>query len=47
MTGAGKIDVHAHYLPDSYRDALARRGHAQPDGIPGDPGRGRPRSTWR
>jgi predicted TIM-barrel fold metal-dependent hydrolase len=28
------IDVHAHYLPDSYRDALADHGHSQPDGFP-------------
>ena len=34
MTGAGKIDVHAHYLPDFYRDALDQQGHAQPDGFP-------------
>jgi predicted TIM-barrel fold metal-dependent hydrolase len=29
----GKLDVHAHYLPESYRDALARTGHGQPDGM--------------
>jgi 6-methylsalicylate decarboxylase len=29
-----KIDVHAHYLPDFYRDALAEHGHGQPDGFP-------------
>jgi len=28
------IDVHAHFLPDSYRTALAANGHAQPDGFP-------------
>jgi len=27
------IDVHAHYLPDSYRTALTAAGHAQPDGM--------------
>jgi predicted TIM-barrel fold metal-dependent hydrolase len=27
------IDVHAHYLPDFYRDALVAAGQAQPDGI--------------
>ena len=35
---AVKIDVHAHYLPDGYRAALRRAGHAQPDGMPCDPG---------
>jgi predicted TIM-barrel fold metal-dependent hydrolase len=29
-----KIDVHAHYLPDFYRDALRAHGHDQPDGFP-------------
>ncbi len=29
-----KIDVHAHYLPDFYRDALREHGHDQPDGFP-------------
>jgi predicted TIM-barrel fold metal-dependent hydrolase len=33
----GKIDVHAHYLPQVYRDALEAAGQAQPDGIPGLP----------
>ena len=28
------IDVHAHFLPDSYRAALVANGHAQPDGFP-------------
>jgi predicted TIM-barrel fold metal-dependent hydrolase len=28
------IDVHAHYLPAFYREALLRRGHGQPDGFP-------------
>jgi predicted TIM-barrel fold metal-dependent hydrolase len=28
------IDVHAHYLPDFYREALLQHGHAQPDGFP-------------
>jgi predicted TIM-barrel fold metal-dependent hydrolase len=32
-----KIDVHAHYLPDGYRSALARAGHEQPDGMPSIP----------
>lgn len=34
MTVAGKIDVHAHYLPGPYRDLLVGAGHAQPDGMP-------------
>jgi 6-methylsalicylate decarboxylase len=29
-----KIDVHAHYLPDLYREALQAAGHEQPDGFP-------------
>jgi 6-methylsalicylate decarboxylase len=28
------IDVHAHYLPASYREALVDNGHGQPDGFP-------------
>jgi 6-methylsalicylate decarboxylase len=28
------IDVHAHYLPESYRAALLDHGHGQPDGFP-------------
>jgi predicted TIM-barrel fold metal-dependent hydrolase len=28
------IDVHAHYVPDGYRDALVAHGHGQPDGMP-------------
>ncbi|MGH7789404.1 MAG: amidohydrolase family protein [Candidatus Binatia bacterium] len=31
---SNKIDVHAHYLPDSYRAALLEAGHDQPDGFP-------------
>lgn len=34
MTVSNKIDVHAHYLPPSYRDALLAAGHDQPDGFP-------------
>jgi predicted TIM-barrel fold metal-dependent hydrolase len=30
----GPIDVHAHHLPEPYREALARHGHDQPDGFP-------------
>ncbi|HEY9555432.1 MAG TPA: amidohydrolase family protein [Acidimicrobiales bacterium] len=29
-----KIDVHAHYIPDFYREALHHAGHDQPDGFP-------------
>jgi predicted TIM-barrel fold metal-dependent hydrolase len=34
---ADKIDVHAHYLPEVYRDALVTAGQTQPDGIPALP----------
>jgi 6-methylsalicylate decarboxylase len=34
MSGQRKIDIHAHYLPDFYREALRHNGHAQPDGFP-------------
>jgi predicted TIM-barrel fold metal-dependent hydrolase len=34
---ADKIDVHAHYLPQVYRDALVTAGQTQPDGIPALP----------
>jgi predicted TIM-barrel fold metal-dependent hydrolase len=34
VTGRHKIDVHAHYLPESYRKVLRDAGHAQPDGMP-------------
>lgn len=33
----GKIDVHAHYLPEPYRARLAQAGHTQPDGMPAIP----------
>ena len=32
-----KIDVHAHFIPPSYRDALLANGHTNPDGMPGIP----------
>lgn len=32
-----RIDVHAHYLPEKYRLALAAAGHAKPSGMPGIP----------
>ena len=31
------IDVHAHYLPEGYRAALAPAGHDHPDGMPAIP----------
>ena len=34
MTTRGTIDVHAHYLPDTYRSALLATGHDRPDGFP-------------
>jgi predicted TIM-barrel fold metal-dependent hydrolase len=34
VTGSGKLDVHAHYLPEPYRLALERAGHTRPDGMP-------------
>lgn len=36
--GTHKIDVHAHYLPDFYRQALVDAGHVPgPDGMPAIP----------
>jgi hypothetical protein len=32
-----RIDVHAHFLPDFYRDALVEAGQTDPDGFPGIP----------
>ncbi len=32
-----RIDVHAHFVPDFYRQALIAAGHARPDGIAGIP----------
>jgi predicted TIM-barrel fold metal-dependent hydrolase len=37
MMPRDKIDVHAHYIPEVYRDALVAAGRARPDGIPGLP----------
>jgi predicted TIM-barrel fold metal-dependent hydrolase len=31
---ARRVDVHAHYLPADYRQALLDEGHDQPDGFP-------------
>ena len=33
----GRIDVHAHFLPEQYRAALVAAGHAKPSGMPGIP----------
>ena len=32
-----RIDVHAHFLPEKYRSALAAAGHSKPSGMPGIP----------
>jgi len=32
-----RIDVHAHFVPDAYRDELIRAGHSRPDGRPSIP----------
>jgi predicted TIM-barrel fold metal-dependent hydrolase len=34
MSASHLIDVHAHFLPGFYRDALLRHGHGRPDGFP-------------
>lgn len=34
MTAPLAIDVHAHFLPAFYRQALVEHGHEQPDGFP-------------
>ena len=36
VTG-GRLDVHAHFVPDAYRVAAEAAGHAQPDGFPALP----------
>ncbi|MDX3071152.1 amidohydrolase family protein [Streptomyces sp. MI02-7b] len=33
----GAIDVHAHYITPSYREALTAAGHTRPDGMPAIP----------
>ena len=33
-----RIDVHFHYLPEVYQDALAAAGQFHPDGIAAVPG---------
>lgn len=37
MSAAGRIDVHAHYVPDGYRAAAVAAGHGAPDGFPALP----------
>jgi predicted TIM-barrel fold metal-dependent hydrolase len=32
-----RIDVHSHFLPPFYREALAQNGHTHPDGMPAIP----------
>ncbi|KAF3045863.1 hypothetical protein E8E12_001381 [Didymella heteroderae] len=32
-----RIDVHSHFLPPFYREALATNGHSNPDGMPAIP----------
>lgn len=34
MKNASKIDVHVHYLPHAYREALIKSGEKKPDGFP-------------
>jgi len=29
-----RIDTHAHFLPDFYREELQKNGHSNPDGMP-------------
>jgi hypothetical protein len=36
-TPRGKIDVHAHYIPRAYREALVATGQARPDGAGNTP----------
>ena len=33
----GRVDVHAHFIPPFYRDALIRAGQSRPDGMPAIP----------
>ncbi|KAH7137419.1 aminocarboxymuconate-semialdehyde decarboxylase [Dactylonectria estremocensis] len=37
MSPCAKIDTHCHFLPPEYRDALAKNGHTNPDGMPAIP----------
>jgi 6-methylsalicylate decarboxylase len=38
VSASGAIDVHAHFVPEAYREALLQHGHGQPDGFPQIPG---------
>jgi predicted TIM-barrel fold metal-dependent hydrolase len=33
-TGGARIDLHAHFIPDIYREAAVAAGHEHPDGMP-------------
>jgi predicted TIM-barrel fold metal-dependent hydrolase len=37
MFEGGVVDVHHHFVPEEYRDALERSGNQRPDGIPAIP----------
>nr|WP_315594776.1 amidohydrolase family protein [uncultured Cupriavidus sp.] len=37
ITSQGRIDVHAHYIPEQYRAALEAAGHGKPSGMPAIP----------
>lgn len=37
MSTPTRIDTHAHFLPDFYREALSAAGHEKPDGMPAIP----------
>lgn len=37
MANIERIDTHAHFLPEFYRQALAENGHTKPDGMPAIP----------
>ena len=37
MANHERIDTHAHFLPDFYRQALVEEGHSKPDGMPAVP----------
>lgn len=41
-----RIDVHAHFLPPSYRQQCQENGHSHPDGMPGVPVSSRPPFPW-
>jgi len=37
MAKLERIDTHAHFLPEFYRQALVDGGHSKPDGMPAVP----------